>query len=149
MPLECHHIEKTSVILQPIIYQESNALIEFQLCNVCIMLRVMSVHTTITFPRITPTTTASKRLLSTGNAYGAYPPPILSNIWDHMTIPRRINPIAPLPPRKRINVSWETSEQHHKNDKRRTLLQRREHLRYHTAWSKAFYGAPAELEAYR
>lgn len=82
-------------------------------------------------------------------SYGAYPPPELSSSVDFVNIPKRTNPLAPPPPRKRINWSWETVDQHHENEKRRLLMQKREHTRYHSAWSKAFYGSPAEMEAYR
>lgn len=108
----------------------------------------MSAQTTI-LPRITPVATPTPRSLSAGNSYGPYPPPDLSNAWDHMKIPPRVNPIAPLPPKKRINSSWETVDQHWHNDKRRIIMQQREHNRYHSAWSKAFYGSPADQEAYR
>jgi hypothetical protein len=66
-----------------------------------------------------------------------------------MKIPGRINPLEPPAPKKRINMSWETVDQHWHNDKRRIIMQQREHNRYHSAWSKAFYGSPAEQEAYR
>ncbi|KAL5015389.1 hypothetical protein ScPMuIL_009659 [Solemya velum] len=46
-------------------------------------------------------------------------------------------------------MSWETTDQHWHNEKRRNVMQQREHMRYHSAWSKAFYGAPAEKESYR
>lgn len=103
-----------------------------------------------TLPRITPSATPTPRSFSAaGGLYGPYPPPELSSVWDHMKIPGRINPIAPPPPKRRINTSWETMEQHWQNDKRRILMQQREHVRYHSAWSKAFYGSPADQEAYR
>lgn len=81
--------------------------------------------------------------------YVPYPPKELSSSFDYLRIPGRINPLAPPPPRKRINWSWETTDQHYENEKRSLLMQKREHTRYHSAWSKAFYGAPAEKEAYR
>ncbi|KAK6177063.1 hypothetical protein SNE40_015242 [Patella caerulea] len=82
------------------------------------------------------------------SVYGPYPPANLSNQWDYIQTPARINPIGPLLPRKRINDSWETIPQHYHNDCRRILMQQREHERYHSAWSKAFYGNPAERESY-
>lgn len=100
-------------------------------------------------PRITPPSTPAPRSVSAASAYGPYPPPSLSNTWDHMKVPGRVNPLQPPAPRKRINMSWETMEQHWQNDKRRILMQQREHNRYHSAWSKAFYGSPPEQEAYR
>ncbi|XP_076439353.1 uncharacterized protein LOC143284467 [Babylonia areolata] len=103
-----------------------------------------------TLPRITPSATPTPRSISAGGGkYGPYPPPDLSSTWDHMKIPQRVNPIAPPPPKKRINSSWETVDQHWHNDKRRIIMQQREHTRYHSAWSKAFYGSPADQEAYR
>ncbi|KAL8579149.1 hypothetical protein ACOMHN_036088 [Nucella lapillus] len=103
-----------------------------------------------TLPRITPSATPTPRSISAGGGkYGPYPPPDLSSTWDHMKIPQRINPLAPNPPKKRINMSWETVDQHWHNDKRRIIMQQREHNRYHSAWSKSFYGSPADQEAYR
>lgn len=103
-----------------------------------------------TLPRITPVATPTPRSISAaGGTYGPYPPPELTTVWDHMKIPQRINPIAPNPPKRRINMSWETMDQHWHNDKRRIVMQQREHNRYHSAWSKAFYGSPADQEAYR
>ena len=81
--------------------------------------------------------------------YVPYPPKELSSSIDYLRIPGRVNPLAPPPPRKRINWTWETTDQHHENEKRSLLMQKREHTRYHSAWSKAFYGSPAEKEAYR
>ena len=113
---------------------------------------------TTTLPRITPCSTPlppamaptrSHSSASMYTSYGAYPPPELSSSVDFVNIPKRTNPLAPPPPRKRINWSWETVDQHHENEKRRLLMQKREHTRYHSAWSKAFYGSPAEMEAYR
>ena len=115
---------------------------------------------TTALPRITPCSTPlppglgpvrsqSATSLYSHTHYGAYPPAELSSSSDFINIPKRINPLAPHPPRRRINWSWETTDQHYENEKRRLLMQKREHTRYHSAWSKAFYGSPAESEAYR
>ncbi|PVD25279.1 hypothetical protein C0Q70_15779 [Pomacea canaliculata] len=103
-----------------------------------------------TLPRITPMATPTPRSFSADREmYGPYPPPELTSIWDHMKIPQRINPLAPPIPKRRINASWETVDQHWHNDKRRIIMQQREHSRFHSAWSKPFYGSPADQEAYR
>lgn len=112
---------------------------------------------TTTLPRITPICTPlptgitqpPPRSHSSASMYVPYPPKELSSSLDYLRIPGRVNPLAPPPPRKRINWSWETTDQHYENEKRSLLMQKREHTRYHSAWSKAFYGAPAEKEAYR
>lgn len=116
-----------------------------------------STMTTTTLPRITPASTPlptgitqpPPRSHSSASMYVPYPPKELSSSVDFIRIPGRINPLAPPPPRRRINWSWETTDQHFENEKRSLLMQKREHTRYHSAWSKAFYGAPAEKEAYR
>ncbi|KAK3785601.1 hypothetical protein RRG08_012702 [Elysia crispata] len=82
-------------------------------------------------------------------SYGPYPPPELTSTWNHMKFPGRVNPLAPPPPMRRINNSWETTPQHWHNEKRRLMMQQREHERYHSAWAKPFYGPPADKEAYR
>ena len=112
---------------------------------------------TTTLPRITPASTPlptgvtqpPPRSHSSASMYVPYPPKELSSSIDYLRIPGRVNPLAPPPPRKRINWTWETTDQHHENEKRSLLMQKREHTRYHSAWSKAFYGSPAEKEAYR
>ncbi|XP_041348239.1 uncharacterized protein LOC121367870 [Gigantopelta aegis] len=103
-------------------------------------------------PRITPRGTpvpGAPRSFSANSMYVSYPPPHLTSTMDFLHMPPRINPLAPPPPRKRINASWETIEQHLHNDRRRIFMQAREHERYHSAWAKGFYGPPAEREAYR
>lgn len=113
--------------------------------------------TTTTLPRITPMSTPlptgitqpPPRSHTSASLYVPYPPKELSSSLDYLKVPQRINPLAPTPPRRRINWSWETTDQHHHNEKRSLLMQKREHTRYHSAWSKAFYGSPAEKEAYR
>ncbi|XP_033745886.1 uncharacterized protein LOC117331325 [Pecten maximus] len=112
-----------------------------------------------TLPRITPLGTPVPRAVSsqprsfstppTPSIYGPYPPRELSSSMDNVYVPGRINPLAPPPSKRRINMSWETSEQHLHNHKRSQLMQRREHERYHSAWAKAFYGSVAEQEYYR
>lgn len=112
--------------------------------------------TTTTLPRITPMSTPlptgvtqpPPRSHSSASMYVPYPPKDLSSSYDYLRIPGRVNPLAPPPPRRRINWSWETTDQHYENEKRRILMQKREHTRYHSAWSKAFYGSPAEKESY-
>lgn len=82
--------------------------------------------------------------------YGSYPPKELSaTSLDVSKIPAAVNPLRPPPPRKRINMHWETSDQHLQNEQRTTWLNQKEHSRFHTAWMKPFYGQPAEREAYR
>lgn len=116
-----------------------------------------SVTMTTMLPRIAPPSTPlptgltqpPPRSHSSASMYVPYPPKELSSSIDFVRIPGRINPLAPPPPRRRINWSWETTDQHYENEKRSLLMQKREHTRYHSAWSKAFYGAPAEKEAYR
>ena len=100
-------------------------------------------------PRMTPLSTPMPTMQRSTSMYGAYPPRELSSSMSLVRIPQRINPLAPPPPKKRINDSWETVEQHFHNDSRRILMQQREHQRYHSAWSKPFYGGPAEKEQYR
>lgn len=113
-----------------------------------------------TLPRITPAQTPvsggiklqrsySNPGPTTPTVYGAYPPRELSSSMSLVQIPHRINPLAPPPPKKRINMSWETTDQTYHNYKRSQLMQRREHERYHSAWQKAFYGSVAESEYYR
>lgn len=107
---------------------------------------------TTTLPKIsrTPLATPVPPSIQRANSmYGAYPPRELSSSMSLVRIPPRVNPLAPPPPRKRIQDHWETVEQHWHNDQRRILMQQREHQRYHSAWAKAFYGAPAEKEQYR
>ncbi|XP_064607165.1 uncharacterized protein LOC135471766 [Liolophura sinensis] len=101
-----------------------------------------------TLPKITPHSTHITRVVK-ANPYDPYPPRELSFSMDWVSIPSRVNPLAPPPPKRRINSSWETSDQHWHNEKRRNIMQQREHLRYHSAWSKAFYGSPADRESYR
>ncbi|XP_059151080.1 uncharacterized protein LOC131937565 [Physella acuta] len=98
-------------------------------------------------PRITPTCTP--RSVSAAASYGPYPPPELTSTWNQMKFPPKINPLAPPPPRKRLYASWETTPQHWHNDRRRLMMQQKEHERYHSAWSTPFYGPPADKEAYR
>ncbi|XP_046357813.1 uncharacterized protein LOC124136076 [Haliotis rufescens] len=113
--------------------------------------------TTTTLPRITPRGTPVStppptplpRSFSAQSHYGPYPPRHLTSTFDYVEFPKRINPLSPPPPKRRINSSWETTAQHHQNDKRRTFMQAREHERYHSAWSRPFYGEPAEKEVYR
>jgi hypothetical protein len=110
--------------------------------------------TPVMTPRVsmTPISTAYATLTksqSTPSLYGAYPPKELSSSMDLIRIPARINPLAPKPPKRRINMAWETVDQHYSNYKRSALMQRREHTRFHSAWERPFYGAPAEKEAYR
>ncbi|KAL3853847.1 hypothetical protein ACJMK2_017347 [Sinanodonta woodiana] len=109
-----------------------------------------------TLPRITPsgtplppTVTGIQRSQSSVSLYGPYPPPDLSSSMDLVRIPARINPLSPMPPKRRINMSWETTDQHYANERRRLLMQKREYTRYHSAWEKPFYGGPAEKELYR
>lgn len=105
-----------------------------------------------TLPKITPLGTPISRVhrtYSSNSLYGPYPPRDLSSSMDLIRIPQRINPLSPNPPKKRINMAWETTDQHWHNEKRSLLMQQREHQRYHSAWSKPFYGAPAEKEQYR
>jgi len=115
-----------------------------------------------TLPKITPVSTKvttrhasigtpsrSHSMPCTPTLYGPYPPRELSSSMELVHVPQRVNPLAPPPPKRRINMSWETLDQHHHNDKRRILMQRREHERYHSAWAKAFYGSIAEQEYYR
>ncbi|ESO82552.1 hypothetical protein LOTGIDRAFT_236939 [Lottia gigantea] len=105
-------------------------------------------QTSTPLPRKCSVTEPIRRSQTSVSLYGPYPPPHLSNQWDYLQTPPRINPIGPMPPRKRINTSWETIPAHFHNDSRRILMQQREHERYHSAWSKAFYGNPAERESY-
>ncbi|XP_052064549.1 uncharacterized protein LOC127704492 [Mytilus californianus] len=111
---------------------------------------------TTTLPKIspisTPVPTKCPRTLSaslSSNSYGPYPPRELSTSMELVRIPQRINPLSPPPPKKRINMAWETVDQHWHNEARRIMMQQREHQRYHSAWSKPFYGQPAEKEQYR
>lgn len=97
-------------------------------------------------PKITPCSTPCT---SDSSLYRPYPPPELTSTWNQVKFPKRINPLAPPPPRRRISTSWETIPQHWHNEKRRTMMQKMEHERYHSAWSKPFYGTPADKEAYR
>ncbi|XP_013068773.2 uncharacterized protein LOC106056538 [Biomphalaria glabrata] len=98
-------------------------------------------------PRITPPCTP--RSFSAAAVYGPYPPRELTSTWNQVKFPQRINPLAPPPPKRRINSSWETTPQHWHNDRRRIMMQQREHERYHSAWTKPYYGPPADKEAYR
>ncbi|XP_005105460.1 uncharacterized protein LOC101847518 isoform X2 [Aplysia californica] len=100
-----------------------------------------------TLPKITPCGTP--RSVSASASYGPYPPPELTSTWNQTKFPSRVNPLAPPPPKRRINMSWETTPQHWHNEKRRLFMQQREHERYHSAWAKPFYGPPADKEAYR
>lgn len=111
---------------------------------------------TTTLPKIspisTPVPTKCPRTLSASlstNSFGPYPPRELSTSMELVRIPQRINPLSPPPPKKRINMAWETVDQHWHNEARRIMMQQREHQRYHSAWSKPFYGQPAEKEQYR
>ncbi|CAG5135434.1 unnamed protein product [Candidula unifasciata] len=100
-----------------------------------------------TLPKITPSCTPCTA--SSAASYRPYPPPELTSTWNQTKFPKRINPLAPPYPQKRINSSWETIPQHWHNEKRRTMMQQKEHERYHSAWSIPFYGKPADKEAYR
>ncbi|GAB1601027.1 uncharacterized protein LOC106867261 isoform X1 [Argonauta hians] len=81
---------------------------------------------------------------------GPYPPKELSKLTsDRIKFPSRINPLKPNTPKKRINMHWETYDQHWHNQSRSVGMQRREYNRYHNVWTKPFYGKPAEKEAYR
>lgn len=104
-----------------------------------------------TLPKISPISTPVPKLQRTLSAasYGPYPPRELSSSMELVRIPQRVNPLAPPPPKKRINMAWETVDQHWHNEARRVMMQQREHQRYHSAWSKPFYGQPAEKEQYR
>ncbi|XP_029642186.1 uncharacterized protein LOC115216764 [Octopus sinensis] len=82
--------------------------------------------------------------------FGPYPPKELTKVpSDKIKIPPRINPLKPLTPKKRINMHWETYDQHWQNEHRSLRMRQKEHTRYHNAWEKPFYGQPAEKEAYR
>ncbi|WAR25066.1 hypothetical protein MAR_010770, partial [Mya arenaria] len=123
---------------------------------VCKDRTVTTMTSTTHLPRITPASTPlptgvtqpPPRSQSATAIYVPYPPKELTSAIDFIRIPKRVNPLAPPPPRRRINWTWETTDQHYENEKRSLLMQKREHTRYHSAWGKAFYGAPAEKEAY-
>ncbi|XP_067929591.1 uncharacterized protein [Watersipora subatra] len=79
--------------------------------------------------------------------YEVYPP-FVTERQTGTRVPPRVNPLQPPPP-QRLTTSLETIEPHWHNEKRRNVMQQREWYRYHGTWSKAFYGSPAEKEAYR
>ena len=79
--------------------------------------------------------------------YTVYPP-FITESQTASKVPLRVNPLQPPPPDKYDN-SLETIGPHWHNEKRRNVMQQREWYRYHGTWSKAFYGSPAEKEAYR
>ena len=118
--------------------------------------------TTAHLPRITPRSTPVSRSGLNGSlssferpkvvsaeqmmkAYSVYPPRL-------PTAPegpsRRINVLRPDPPKK-FNHMLETTDPHWHNDKRALRMKRREHYRYHNAWSKYYYGTASEQEEYR
>lgn len=101
----------------------------------------------------------SSKTLVTSSDYGAhvqyknalsYPvyPPFITERQTGAKVPPRVNPLQPPPP-QRLTTSLETIDPHWHNEKRRNIMQQREWYRYHGTWSKAFYGSPAEREAYR
>lgn len=79
--------------------------------------------------------------------YGVYPPFVTERQTGYK-IPPRVNPLKPAPP-ERLTTMLETTEPHWHNEKRSNIMKQREWYRYHGTWSKAFYGSPAEKEAYR
>ena len=81
------------------------------------------------------------------NSYDVYPP-FVGERQTGVRVPPRVNPLCPPPP-QRLTTSLETIEPHWHNEKRRNTMQQREWYRYHGTWSKAFYGSPAEKEAYK
>lgn len=100
-------------------------------------------------PKIAPqSTTSSLNLASTPkvnmpNIYEVYP------AWPPTTnATARTNPLRPSPPARRT-VMLETGAPHWDNDFRTMRMKQREYNRYHNAWSKYYYGSPAEQESYR
>jgi hypothetical protein len=77
------------------------------------------------------------------SVYSIYPP------FDHsMTIPPRLNPLVPPPPERRT-ISLETDDVNAHNQSRRDLMAKRDYHRYHTNWSRYYYGNTTEKELYQ
>ena len=116
----------------------------------------MSTTTSAQLPRITPRSTCVSQNLTTRKpkvvsaeqmmkAYSVYPARLPSAPEGPQ---RRLNVLRPPPPKK-FNHMLETIEPHWHNEKRTNNMKQREHYRYHNAWSKYYYGSPAEQEEYR
>jgi len=78
------------------------------------------------------------------HAYDTFPPPLSQDC----KIPKRLNPLRPPPPQRRT-VVLETEDPNWANEQRRDLMQKRDHHRYHKAWSRYYYGNSTEQELYR
>jgi hypothetical protein len=81
---------------------------------------------------------------SLAKAYELYPP----RLPTAPDIPARVNPLKPPPPKK-FNHSLETEDMTYQNYQRSLKMKRAEYSRYHTAWSKYYYGSPTEKEEHR
>lgn len=113
--------------------------------------RLTPCQTPISAPMMSEKVPAYTRRPSTThvNVYATYPPLDRCHTMDLQTFPKAVNPLAPKYGRPRINHSHETQEAHYQNEKRKLLMQQREHYRCYKAWARPFYGTPAEKEEYR
>ncbi len=75
------------------------------------------------------------------NLYDVYPPrlPLAGDI------PAKVNPTRPLPPFK-MTTSHETVQPTTSNHYRTMRLKQRDHYRFHSVWSKYFYGSVADKQ---
>ena len=93
-------------------------------------------------PKRVPRVISAQQMMQ---AYAVYPPRLPSAPEGPV---HRLNVLRPDPPKKFTHM-LETIEPHYHNEKRALRMKQREHYRYHNAWSKYYYGSPAEQEAYR